>query len=549
MTDASRARRRAWAAGIVTALLLSIAASAARVDSRGGRNRRLVPLAGVVLAGLATLGMVACTHSQVLAPVPPEIRGQIHRIGILAPPLPQWRYAEPPAQGAGWGYLRGVGVCFGGALSSGGGQGAPFVLALAIVGCPTVGGLVGAVQNPSVAEVTEARATLEPIGSAADIGEALRGNLVALLARDAPQYGVRLLTPDEADQLPLGLPVDTVLALENLRVELLQCDTASHVTPPLTLYTVVDAELLRAANRAPLHRERFEYWGETFTFAEWGAAGGDRLALGLARAERSLAEQLVQTFFVAQAPTEMTWPRCVNQGWLGGKMTVPCATGSAGMPISGAESPEMVGQETRDAIALLREGKVVEAEAALDKQLVARPGDVDVKVWKALALLEQARVMKEASESGDKYKPLVYQAYEILQPLGRTQAANPDWHFAMAKAFWLNDRPFRAASHANTALDLRANFAEPHLLRGDIAYDGPLWGGATAQEEYDKALSVPDSPAALQAEALYKLGKVAADLDKKPDSAREYWERAVVADPTSRYGIMAQERLKAAPAK
>ena len=58
-----------------------------------------------------------------------------------------------------------------------------------------------------------------------------------------------------------------------------------------------------------------------------------------------------------------------------------------------------------------------------------------------------------------------------------------------------------------------------------------------------------DVQPAIQAEALYKLGKVAADLAKKPDLAREYWERAVAADPTCRYGIMAQERLTAAPAR
>lgn len=104
-------------------------------------------------------------------------------------------------------------------------------------------------------------------------------------------------------------------------------------------------------------------------------------------------------------------------------------------------------------------------------------------------------------------------AYAILHPLGRTQAANPDWRFAMAKAFWLNDRPTRAARNAQTALELGANFAEPHLLLGDIAYDRLLWPAATARTEYDKALAVPDLPAALQAEALYKLGKVAAALE------------------------------------
>ena len=230
-------------------------------------------------------------------------------------------------------------------------------------------------------------------------------------------------------------------------------------------------------------------------------------------------------------------------------MGAPSAPGPAAAPAPGEESPGVAGQEPQDALALYRQGNVVEAEAAFDTRLAERPADVDLTVGKALAILEQARALKDAGESGDRYKPLMEKAYAILHPLGRTQAANPDWRFAMAKTFWLNDRPTWAARNANTALDLRANFAEPHLLLGDIAYNRLLWPGATARTEYDKALAVPDLPAALQAEALYKLGQVAADRDKKPDVAREYWERAVVADPTCRYGIMAQQRLKAAPAR
>ncbi len=89
----------------------------------------------------------------------------------------------------------------------------------------------------------------------------------------------------------------------------------TYILPPLTLYAAVDAKLLRGATRAVVHRVRFEYWGETFPFVTWGAAGADRFALGVARAVRSLAEQLVQSFFVARTPTKLTWPRCLNQPW------------------------------------------------------------------------------------------------------------------------------------------------------------------------------------------------------------------------------------------
>jgi tetratricopeptide (TPR) repeat protein len=118
---------------------------------------------------------------------------------------------------------------------------------------------------------------------------------------------------------------------------------------------------------------------------------------------------------------------------------------SAPTAVPGPVSPQAVAQERQDAISLYRQGKVAQAEAAFDRLLAARPGDDDLKVWKALAM--------------------------------------------------------------------------------------------------------PDLPATLGAETLYKLGRLSADLEKKPRDAREYWERAVAADPSCRYGMMAQNRLKAGPAR
>ena len=230
------------------------------------------------------------------------------------------------------------------------------------------------------------------------------------------------------------------------------------------------------------------------------------------------------------------------------------------------KTAEAGARDTQGAIALYRQGKVVEAEAAFDKLSVERPGDADVKVWKALAILEQARAKKDADEGLSAYKPLVIKAYGILQPLGRTQTADADWNFAMAKAFWLNDRPTWAGKAAKKALELRANFAEPQLLLGDLAYDsdvqalaspsgGPqrqtatLWAGAGARKEYEAALTIPGLVATLQAEALYKLGKVAAERQQNRGAAREYWERAMAADPDCRYAVMAKQKLQAVPKK
>ena len=233
-------------------------------------------------------------------------------------------------------------------------------------------------------------------------------------------------------------------------------------------------------------------------------------------------------------------------------------------PVPAGKSAQAMAEETQAAVALYRQGKGAEAEAAFDKLLAERPGDDDLKIWKARAMLEQARAKKDADTSG--YKGLVNRAYGILAPMKSRIPHNPDWNFAMAQAFWMNERPVWAGRAAKAALGLRANFAEPQILLGDIAYDGDvealkspsagpqtqtarLWAGAAARQEYEKALATRDISAALQAETLYKLGRVAAVFEKKPGVAREYWERAVAADPDCRYGVMAKNTLLGTPKK
>jgi hypothetical protein len=225
------------------------------------------------------------------------------------------------------------------------------------------------------------------------------------------------------------------------------------------------------------------------------------------------------------------------------------------------QTPQETAQATQDAIGLYQQGKLVEAVAAFDTLLSQRPDDDELKIWKALGLLEQARVLKDANMS--PYKPLVVQAYAILQPLGRKLSlTNADWNFAMAKAFWLNDRPTWAKRAAGKAVDLRVNFAEPQLLLGDLAYDDEVdalkappgnpraeiarrFAGQTPRKQYEKVLALPDLRPEVRAEALYKLGVVSAQLENKQGTAREYWQQAAAADPACRYGKLAQEKLQA----
>jgi len=235
------------------------------------------------------------------------------------------------------------------------------------------------------------------------------------------------------------------------------------------------------------------------------------------------------------------------------KAMVDTSAPPAAAPSKSAEAPA---KETQAAIALCRQGKGAEAAASFDKLLAERPNDEDLRIWKALALLEQARAMKDVNAAG--YKPLVTNAYRILQPIGRKHGDNPEWNLAMARAFWLNDRPTWAGRAAGKALELRVNFAEAQIVLGDLAYDSEVnainapatrdsarrFAGTYTRQEHEKALSMPDLSGTLRAEALYKLGVMSAELEGKPAAAREYWQRATDADPACRYGVLAQEKLK-----
>lgn len=232
-------------------------------------------------------------------------------------------------------------------------------------------------------------------------------------------------------------------------------------------------------------------------------------------------------------------------------------------PTATAVPPRDTAREEQDAIDLYRQEKLTEAVAAFDRLLVERPMDDGLRIWKALALLEQARTMKDAKAVG--YNPLVLKAYAILQPMGQRQLTNADWNFAMAKAYWLNERPTWAGRAAGKAIAFRPQFAEPQILLGDLAYDADVaalslspgnptretalrFGGMAARKEYEKALALPDMPAALQAEALYKLGVVAVEIERRIGAARKHWGDAAAADPTCRYGRMARTKLGATAA-
>jgi tetratricopeptide (TPR) repeat protein len=211
-----------------------------------------------------------------------------------------------------------------------------------------------------------------------------------------------------------------------------------------------------------------------------------------------------------------------------------------------------------EAMALYRAGRAADAAAAFDALSVKSPADDSLKLWKAIAQLEQARQLRDAKANG--YKALIERAYAGLMQLRYREGGNPDWYWALAKAYWLNDRPMKAEKALKKAFYYRPVFPKGWLLLGDIAFERgmnapppPLTGppvnpaeieGAKAAEEYMRVLNTPALRPEIEAEARYKMGMVESVLKGKYEGSREWWTGAFAIAPDSLYGKMAQAKLE-----
>ena len=444
--------------------------------SAAGPGRGPVPLALSLLVLVVLLG---CAHTPP-SPLSVATQAQLGAIGVVAAQFtPEVDYRTPGRGGAGG---AAVGVAKGVGLGVLGAAGCVLTYGTALPAC----GL--AVVSPYLAvryAVDQATEGVSP-----DTIAASETAITAVFAERSHQAAVQdevvRVAIAQTGQSLVGLPaegprsaaetprythltargIDTVIEITLQRLALQSRTSgraggdnlgrirAANLNPYLTVAVTARTRVLRTADGTVLYDHAGEHSGRGATFPDWGANDGQLLRDGLDQLFQEMARAIVAEVFGVAIPPAI-------------EPEAPAAPSPEQDRAPQAQPPtsdaERLGQEPQDALALYRQGNVVEAEAAFDARLAARPGDVDVTVWKSLALLEQARALKDAGESGERYKPLMEKAYAILHPLGRTQAANPDWRFAMAKAFWLNDRPTRAARNAQTALALRANFAERRL--------------------------------------------------------------------------------------
>jgi tetratricopeptide (TPR) repeat protein len=229
------------------------------------------------------------------------------------------------------------------------------------------------------------------------------------------------------------------------------------------------------------------------------------------------------------------------------------------IPSIASDPPATLSRE--DAVSRYKEGRLDEAVAAFDKLLAEKPGDDGLKIWRAKVILEQARRMKE--EKAPAYKGRVVAAYAALKPLVTRNADNPDWYYAMAKAFWLNNRASKARKSIAKALYYRPDFPEAYILLGDLAFEeglnappptltGPPVNpveefAAKASAEYERALTLKGLLPELATEARYKMGLVQEVLRKNKATAREWWVKAAEGAQQGPYGRMAKEKLDTVP--
>ena len=223
---------------------------------------------------------------------------------------------------------------------------------------------------------------------------------------------------------------------------------------------------------------------------------------------------------------------------------------------AGAAGEENAGKNA--AVALYREGRIEEAVAAFEKLRTEKPGDDDLKTWHSLARLEKARLMKEAGAKD--YKDVVEHAWAVLKPIRGRNADNPTWYLAVAKALWLNDRSWKAQKSIEKALYYQPDYPEGRLLLGDIALEAgrnaappPLTAtpgadtrrsaASDARRAYAAVLESKVATPELRAEAHYKMGLTAMELEGDRKAAAGCWQEAVKAGPGSRCGKLAAEKL------
>ncbi len=262
----------------------------------------------LVQAGCATVSRPAPP------PLPPELRAQLGRVGVVSARFVPATVVERPEAGKVRGAAKGAAV---GALASVAGAAAMFshsrcsgdacgflavVMLGVLIGAATVGvvtgAVVGAVATESAQRAREAEAALQYAFAELKIQQTLRDRLVTI-ARDEAQLDlvpVADLSPSDpdvdVDYRPLvAQGLDTVLEVGVTRLGLIG---GGRVNPPLALSMTTRLRVIRSGDGAELYRQELHHRRGSRKFVEWAAQDARAFRGALDTAYTDLSREIVR---------------------------------------------------------------------------------------------------------------------------------------------------------------------------------------------------------------------------------------------------------------
>ena len=280
---------------------------------------RLIGRAGVTWLTLTLLlvqaGCAAISPSPP-TPLPPEMRAQLGRVGVVSGRFVPATHVDVPTAGKLRGAAKGVavgvlGVAIGGAgwmaLAFGGCSGSGCELAAVIglgvlIGAAALeavtGAVVGAVTAESAAKVRAAEAGLQHAFAELKIQETQRDRLLAV-ARDetrldlVPGGDLGPTAPDvDADYHPLAAQgIDTILEVSVTRLGL---TGDPGLNPPLALSMTTRIRLIRSGDGAELYREELSRRSGSRKFVEWAANGARAFHESMDAAYTDVSREIVR---------------------------------------------------------------------------------------------------------------------------------------------------------------------------------------------------------------------------------------------------------------
>lgn len=211
----------------------------------------------------------------------------------------------------------------------------------------------------------------------------------------------------------------------------------------------------------------------------------------------------------------------------------------------------------RKARMLLNESKVEEARGIIKELSRDNSSDFEIRLAMIDATLEEARILKERSNSA--YEGKVYAAFGELKGMYSAHATSPQIFVSFARAYWINDRFGKAEKSLKKAFYYKPDFADAFMLRGDMFFErsksvmiNPFSEGESERENYNnrriaeksygEVLSGLKTDTYAAAMAHCKLGFFNAYHGHK-DEAKEHLNKAIELSPDSHWAIKSKEKL------